>query len=165
MFMSLIPLPYRILVVAILAAVWSGFLFYGGWHECSVREQAKQRDQAIAYAHQVKAEQARGDQIALDLATEKDRQKIVYRTITKEVKTYVSALADSKCIVPAGFVSLHDAAAAGRLPEGTLNPTDSPSGVVLSAVADTVTDNYATCNEIRSQLNALIDWETGKKPR
>jgi len=155
---SIIPLPYKLLALFLMLVS----LFSAGWFERGQHEKAKQRDQALAYAEAIKKEQARGDEIEKQLTLEKTRQKIIYRNITKEVPRYVSTLSDSRCVVPVGFVLLHNAAAEARLSETASKFADSPSGIALSTVAETVTDNYATCNEIRAQLNALIDWETGR---
>lgn len=150
----LIPLPYKLLALGL----WSVFLVYGGWHEATIRQQAKERNTAIAYAEQIKIEQERGDKIALELDIEKTRQKVVYRTITKEVPNYVTPLSDSRCVIPVGFIWLHNDSAAGRLPKASGDFADTPASVTLSTVGSTIADNYATCNEIKNQLNALIDW-------
>lgn len=79
-------------------------------------------------------------------------------TLTKEIPVYVTAHADAACSVPAGFVRVHDAAAANELP-GPAGASDAqPSGLALSTVAGTVVDNYATCHAAIEQLNALQAW-------
>ncbi|MCI3205826.1 MULTISPECIES: hypothetical protein [Pandoraea] len=78
-------------------------------------------------------------------------------TIIQKVPVYVTAEADAACTVPAGFVRLHDAAAANTAPD---NPSDSdarPSGVALSAVAATVADNYTAYHELAARFDALRD--------
>lgn len=79
-------------------------------------------------------------------------------TIIKEVPVYVSAQADAACTVNAGFVRVHDLAAAARPlpasdPAGLAN--EAGSGVALSAVATTVADNYTSCNANAEQLTKL----------
>ncbi|MGD7330267.1 hypothetical protein, partial [Ralstonia pseudosolanacearum] len=64
-------------------------------------------------------------------------------TIIKEIPRYVPIQADASCVVPRGFVRLHDAAAADAVPDPGAGDADAaPSGVALSAVAGTVADNY-----------------------
>ncbi|WP_057395573.1 hypothetical protein, partial [Ralstonia solanacearum] len=64
-------------------------------------------------------------------------------TIIKEIPRYVPIQADAACVVPRGFVRLHDAAAAGSVPDpGTGDADAAPSGVALSSVAAAVADNY-----------------------
>lgn len=88
-----------------------------------------------------------------------DRVQVVREranTITKEVPAHVTAEADARCPVPAGFVRVHDAAAR-NLPAGEPpgDPDAPAAGVTLSGVAVTVGRNYGTCHEIREQLIAL----------
>lgn len=105
-----------------------------------------------------------------DLAVEAGKERIVTRyvdrvqfvrevgaTIIREVPRYVSIEADRACVVPVGFVRVHDAAAAGVPPaaEGA-GDADAPApGVALSTVAATVADNYTTCHAIAEQVIAL----------
>ncbi|MFK3649283.1 hypothetical protein ACI2IY_12745 [Lysobacter enzymogenes] len=80
-------------------------------------------------------------------------------TITKEIPVYVTAKADAACVVPAGFVRIHDAAAANAAPDAAAGDPDAPAaGVTLSAVADTVTGNYTTCHAIREQVIGLQEY-------
>lgn len=88
-----------------------------------------------------------------------DRVRTVHvtgATITKEIPVYVTAKADAACVVPAGFVRIHDAAAANAPPDPGAGDPDAPAaGVTLSAVADTVAGNYTTCHAIREQVIGL----------
>ena len=78
--------------------------------------------------------------------------------LIQEIPVYVPVQADAACTVHRGFVSLHDAAAAGELPT-TPRDADAPAeGLALSAVAVTVVSNYQTCHENAEQLKALQDW-------
>ena len=79
-------------------------------------------------------------------------------TIIKEVPVYVSAQADAACTVNAGFVRVHDLAAADRplpAPDIAGVANEAGSGVALSTVAETVAGNYTTCNENAEQLTQL----------
>ncbi len=86
--------------------------------------------------------------------------RTVYRTIHDEVHVYVTNASDARCVVPVGFVRIHDAAAGGVPPgpETPGQPDDAPSGVALSAVASTVADNYGAAVENAQQLTALQAW-------
>ncbi len=90
--------------------------------------------------------------------------KIVTRTITqiKEVRVLVPPKADAACVINTGFVQLHDSAAgepsAPALPDATGQPIDGPSTIALSDVAATVTANYGTYYQVRTQLIELQDW-------
>lgn len=91
-----------------------------------------------------------------------DRIVTVYKrgaTITKEIPVYVSKAADAACVVPVGFVRVHDAGAANLpIAGGAGSANDAPSGVALSAVVDTVVDNYTDCHANAEQLKALQKW-------
>ncbi|MBT2767604.1 hypothetical protein J7J08_08125 [Stenotrophomonas sp. ISL-67] len=88
-----------------------------------------------------------------------DRVQVVRErgaTIVKEVPVYVTANADAACTVPAGFVRLHDTAASGDALAGVAGDPDAPApGVTLSAVAETVADNYATHHATVAQVIGL----------
>jgi hypothetical protein len=68
-------------------------------------------------------------------------------TLIQEVPVYVPVQADAACTVHRGFVSLHDAAAAGELPTAPIDADAPAEGLSLSAVAATVVTNYQTCHE------------------
>ncbi|QOK96348.1 hypothetical protein HF909_07815 [Ralstonia pseudosolanacearum] len=77
-------------------------------------------------------------------------------TIIKEIPRYVPIQADASCVVPRGFVRLHDGAAAGAVPDPGAGDADAaPSGVALSAVAATVADNYTDSHANSEQLTDL----------
>lgn len=78
-------------------------------------------------------------------------------TIIQKVPVYVSAEADAACTVPAGFVRLHDAAAANATPDDPSDTDARPSDVALSAVAETVASNYTAYHELAARFDALRD--------
>lgn len=89
-------------------------------------------------------------------------ERVVYQkgqTIIKEIPVYVTPEADAACVVPVGFVSVHDAAVQNSPLPGTPGLHESAdSGVALSEVAGVVTDNYTTCHVIRERLIATENW-------
>lgn len=90
-----------------------------------------------------------------------DRVQVIEKagqTIIKQVPVYVSAEADRACTVPAGFVRLHDAAAASLPAPDPAGAADArPAGVALSTVAATVAGNYTACNGNAEQLKSLLE--------
>ncbi len=156
--MSVIPWPYRLLTLAALSVALVGF----GWIKGASHVQA-QWDAAIQQqALQAAAVRERQAQATVKVVTQYvDRVRVVREkgdTIIKEVPVYVPVQADAACTINRGFVRLHDAAAAGELPEPA-GDADAPSaGLALSAVAGTVTANYQTCHENAEQLRALQKW-------
>ena len=156
--MSLIPWPYRLLALAALGVALAGF----GWIKGASHVQA-QWDAAIQQqALQTAAARERQVQATVKVVTEYvDRVRVVREkgeTIIKEVPVYVPVQADAACTINRGFVRLHDAAAAGELPEPARGADASATGVALSAVAGTVATNYQTCHENAEQLRALQAW-------
>lgn len=81
------------------------------------------------------------------------------KTITKEIPVYVTVESDARCSVPAGFVWLHDAAAANvPLGEPAGDPDAPAAGVALSTVAETVAGNYGIAHELRAQVIGLQEY-------
>ena len=156
--MSLIPWPYRLLALVVLGVALIGF----GWIKGAGHVQAKwdaavqQQTLQVATARQKQAE------ATVKVVTQYvDRVRIVREkgdTIIKEVPVYVPVQADAACTINRGFVRLHDAAAAGELPEPARNADAASAGIALSAVAGTVATNYQTCHENAEQLRALQVW-------
>ena len=128
--MSVIPWPYRLLALAALGVALVCF----GWIKGASHVQA-QWDAAIQQqALQTAAIRERQAQATVKVVTQYvDRVRIVREkgeTIIKEVPVYVPVQADAACTINRGFVRLHDAAAAGELPEPA-----RPSSTVTRASA------------------------------
>lgn len=79
-------------------------------------------------------------------------------TIVKEIPKLISASADDACVIPNGFVLLHNSAAKNEVPDTSGTANEGASGVKLSGVATTVTENYTTFHQVREQLKALQEW-------
>jgi hypothetical protein len=155
---SVISWPYRLLVVAALALVLVGFGWVKGAGHVQAQWDAAVQQQAMQ-ATAVREEQA---QATVKVVTQYvDRVRVVREkgdTIIKEVPVYVPLQADAACTINRGFVRLHDAAAAGALPEPARDTDAAAGGIALSAVAGTVATNYQTCHETAEQLRALQTW-------
>ena len=156
--MSVIPWPYRLLTLAALSVALVGF----GWIKGASHVQA-QWDAAIQQqALQVAVARERQAQATVKVVTQYvDRVRVVREkgeTIIREVPVYVPVQADAACTINRGFVRLHDAAAAGELPEPARDADATAADIALSAVAGTVAANYQTCHENAEQLRALQAW-------
>jgi len=88
-------------------------------------------------------------------ATEKVRT--ITKTLLKQVKVYVPASADARCVVPVGFVQLYNAAAAG-VPAPAGGPDQAPSGDDLSAVAASVVSNFGAAHDWRAEALTWRSW-------
>lgn len=78
--------------------------------------------------------------------------------IIKEVPKYITEVADGQCVIPNGFVLLHDSASRNEVPDSTRGVDAGASEVKLSGVATTVTENYTTYHKVAEQLKALQEW-------
>jgi hypothetical protein len=156
--MSLISWRYRLLALAALTVALIGF----GWVKGAGHVQAQWDATVQQQTLQATAIRERQAQATVKVVTEHvDRVRIVRLkgdTIIKEVPVYVRIQADAVCTINRGFVRLHDAAAAGELPEPARDADAPAAGLALSAVAGTVTANYQTCHENAEQLRALQVW-------
>lgn len=154
----LTPMLYRLLGgLAFIGAVFIVGLMTG-------RDQVQDKwdaanNKQLLQVSAVKTEQAEATvKVVTEYVDRVQTVRVAGQTIIKEVPVYVPAQADAACSLSRGFVRLHDAAAAGSLPESTSGPDAAPAGIALSAVAGTVADNYQRCHENAAQLNALQAW-------
>ena len=156
--MNLIPRPYRWLAIAALAVALTGL----GWVKGAGHVQSQWDAAVHQQTLQIAAVRQRQAEATVQVVTRYvDRVRVVREkgdTIIKEVPIYVPVQADAACTINRGFVRLHDAAAAGELPEPARDTDAAAAGIALSAVAGTVATNYQTCHENAEQLRALQGW-------
>ena len=156
--MNLIPRPYRWLAIAALAVALTGL----GWVKGAGHVQSQWDAAVHQQTLQIAAVRQRQAEATVQVVTRYvDRVRVVREkgdTIIKEVPIYVPVQADAACTINRGFVRLHDAAAAGELPEPARDADAASAGIALSAVAGTVAANYQTCHENAEQLRALQAW-------
>lgn len=120
--------------------------------------QARRREEVAEYVLDMSA---RNTALVGELLLERGRVKTETRYLKQKVTDYVTPLADSRCIVPRGFVLHFDAAWSGRgaaLPGSAGRLVDEPSGVPLSRVEDVVTDNAGACHELLAEVRAWRRW-------
>jgi hypothetical protein len=130
-----------------------------------------QQEAAVSSASEAVIATTRQQSLATEQADEaftsqQAKSQIVTQTIVKKVPVYVTKNANTRCVIPVGFVRLHDAAAGGvplipgsaGQPDAAATNPDAASGNSLSDVASTVTNNYGTCHQIAQQLIDLQAW-------
>lgn len=151
-------LLYKIGGAVILVALFSWKVYSMGQASTQADWDAEKVVQLAAVA--VAKDKSQAISAAVDIKHVKDVEKIrtVFKTIVKEVPVYVDKIADSACIIPHGFVLVHDSAASGSVPAPPSGLDGTPSGVDLSTVAEVVAENYGTYQEIRQRLIDLQDW-------
>lgn len=160
---------------AIAGAVSLAVGFGGGWKVRDAFADAAwtRRDLADAQEATNRAETAlrgmqRSEAISAVIGEKSATRQIEIRNTTneivREVPRFISVEADREACptgVPWGFVRLHDAAAAGRVPavpDPAQPPNDAASGITTAAVAGTVTANYGTCHAELERLASLQAW-------
>lgn len=152
-FASLIPLPYRILAMALFAAAIAAFFYVKGMsHVQDKWDLATMQQQVLV----TKIQMQRADVTTEVVTKYVDRVRIVKEKgaeIVKEVPVYVPS---DSCSLPGGFRVLHDAAALGVVsdPAGITNAPTVPAQDVAAIVAE----NYATYHECAEQVIALQQW-------
>lgn len=117
---------------------------------------AEQRELRLRVEQRLRAET---DRLAADLEAARARRQVVTRTITREVPRYVREPAPQCAdagLHSGGFRVLHDAAAAGVVPDPA-RVADAPA-VGAAAAAGTIADNYAACLDWRAQVIGWQQW-------
>jgi len=153
-----VPGGYKWLAALALVAALLAF----GWIKGAAHVQGRWDAEAAAQTLRAARIETRQAEATVKVVTEYvDRVRVVRekaQTIIKEIPVYVTQEADSACVVPHGFVVVHDAAASNTLPPPPGPADAAPAAVALSAVAATVADNYGLCHENATQLVALQEW-------
>ena len=78
--------------------------------------------------------------------------------IVKEVPIYITKVDDTKCVIPNGFVLLHNSASQNEIPDTTRGFDAGASEIKLSGVATTVIENYTAYYKVSEQLKSLQEW-------
>jgi len=154
----------RILVLLMLLFI----VFFGGLYAGDKHVRRLWATDKLAQEAALQAAQRRAAEVTTRVVTQYvDRVQVVQakaRTIVKEVPIYVPPKADAACVVPVGFVRLHNAAVDQVPLPGSTSPADAvPSGVALSTVAETVAENYGSYAAVVAQLKAWQDWAREQK--
>lgn len=151
--------PLAIIVILI-------FTFEAGVKSTEQKYEAKinkdKADQALLLVEQEESSKKRQDafdaekdKILLDFEAYKTKHpKII------EVTKYVTAKADSECIIPSGFIWMYNSAISGTEDnsteiKGESESVDSPSGIKLSQVGSVTTSNLNICQVEMKKLEEL----------
>lgn len=154
--MSLLSIPsvfYRWLAVAALVASFGAVCWFKGDEHGSAKltkaqiEAMKQGEKIIVKRGEVTT------QVETEFVPVLQNAQVITRTIIKEVPVYVPTTDPD---LSGGFRVLHDAAAAGVLPDRASIPHAAP--VPAQDAASTVTENYGICRENAIRLEGLQKW-------
>lgn len=138
----------------IVLGVVMAFAFWMGWDLGTERVQARW-DTANALAQEAAIKKERQDQQVADavgakVAAAATKERLVYKTLIKEVPKYV----ESDCDLSAGFRVFHDAAATATMPDSGATRADA-APIKAEAVATTIAENYESCRDNERRLEAL----------
>lgn len=154
----------------LLALIGAALVALGGgayWAGVST-ERAKWREKEAAKLADARAVNARlleaTTKVTADVGAaheqERERIRIVYRTLYREVPRVLTPEVDRDYPLPVGLIRLHDAAAAGAplVPDAAGRADDAPSEVAASDLAGAVVDNYETAHQCRATVLAWQAW-------
>lgn len=161
----MLPSPYLILAALVVAiGLAAGGFFEGVHYETLKVEAAASAAKDTVLAQTVKSDAIANQVASADILAQQQLQ-LVTNTIVKEVPVYVTKIADRKCVIPRGFVRLHDAAATGvpPVPDPAPGADDQPAGTDLAAVGTTVATNYGKYAALRQQFLDLKTWVTAQQ--
>jgi hypothetical protein len=177
--LGLLKNPRIILAMVIAGAVFSAYQivegrgYDRGWaaREDEVQELTVERDRLVAEKQQEQAlhkqlmseSKAENELIWEDLRNQLQTSQSKVKALSeriKNVREFVSEKADRECVVPDGFVRLHDLPTPAGDAASAAGDADAPSGVALSEVGETVAGNYAACEADRDRLRMWQSWYT-----
>lgn len=153
-------------VVIIAAICLSGVSGLAGWklrdadYQSHLKADARAALTASEGARKIEGKnEATATDVGRQVEEAKTEIQYVSRTIIQKVPEYVTSDADARCVVPLGFVRLHDASATGNPPAPAApgEPNDADSGLALSQVVPVIADNYAYTRTLEAQV---IGWQT-----
>lgn len=140
-----------------LAAFFAGFV--GGGLYVSGKWKDAEATRAIEGVKIVTRQGAVTERVVVRWKTREPEIRTVTTTTEKEVVRYVPAAADP--MLPLGWRLLHDAAAAGALPQAPPGVDVAAPSVAASAAAKAVIGNYGAAHLCRAQLEELQGWVRG----
>ncbi len=156
---AVIPFPYKILAVAVLALA----LFSTGYikgHQSATQKADLQMAKFVKQADdEYKDLMKKKNKVDEKIVTEYV-DKIVYVTKWRTKNVEVIKYVPDTGILSSGFVFVHDSSAKGRNADATSASNETPSGIAITEALSGIVENYATCHDTRNQLISLQDWIT-----
>lgn len=148
--MPVLSLPSRLMVLTILILVVFGVgvvkgLLIGENRLNAYIEKQSQASAALAEKRQ---------KVTLRFETEFHQRKKKQKVVTKAIQDEAQKLTDPP--LSGRFRVLHDAAAAGQVPDAAAIPDAAP--IAAPAATETITSNYESCRLNADQLQQLQHW-------
>lgn len=162
--LALMGAPGRLVMTRMSQRVvlWVGILmlclgvFFSG---ADWKDQKYKALQATATQNE-KVAKAKIDELNLSLAKKKQEHDKEVQVITKTqvVTKYITKKSDAACVVPVGFVRIHDSGVAATPIAPSNENLDANSGLKLSEVGEVVRGNYLEYNVLANSHRLLQDW-------
>ena len=158
MITHLLPWPYRWLALVGLTLAFGGVGYLRGRLDEQASHLATKLDQLVGVVRIERQQADISQQVAV--AHEKDRaqDRVIYKTIEKEVIRYVANPDHTACRLDRGWVQQHDAAALSTLPAATSSADATTSDLTSNDALVAITGNYAACQDNARQLTDLQAW-------
>lgn len=158
---SMIPLPYRILAVIIVAIALYGTGYYKGLQVSKERialfEAKAMADYERLRAAYEKAKNTVNEKVVIKYV---DRIVEVVRWRTKNVEIVKEV--PSNCELSNGWVHVHDSSAEGRDADRAQAADGASSGIKDTEALEVVADNYGICAANAEKVKAWQDWYTNQ---
>jgi hypothetical protein len=142
------------------------------WHRAEVRDEVERINTKAAEQRRAEVAEFVVDMSARNLKqreaadAEKRALQESTKTLVEKVPVYVSKTADSRCVVPVGFVHHYGAAwGVSAIPDAAGQSLDADSGVPLSRVESVTTENAGICREARAESAAWRAWYRVEKSK
>lgn len=157
--------PWGLGIILAAGLVLAGTLIYlSGDNNGSARVQGKWDAEKLLRSVQTELVEAQQETAVAPIAAATEAAQVQIRWKTKflkeKVPSYVTPTADSKCVVPDGFVRLYNESVSDDppAPEPPGFDPDADSGVALSTVSETDLHNIGVCKSLRAEVIAWRSW-------
>lgn len=155
-------IAYGLLALLIYSGGIGTLAYLRGKHQCHLEQVSTEKTHIETVLNEREKNEHDSNQDAASTIAKTEAVRTETRTVVRQVPVYITPVADRRCVVGADFVRLHNLSASGAGREDDSDPTrepdDAPSGIALSAVAETVIDNYGTCRSEMIRFEGLQEW-------
>lgn len=158
MFLQIIPLPYKILAIALLVASVAGFSYTKGYSHASDKYELQIAQSTIEAEKKYNELLIKKNRVDIQVVTEYvEKIKEVVKWRTKNVEIIIDSVPDT-CELSDGWVSVHDSSAKAVSADSTRASDATPSGITAPQALKTISNNYSICKENSDRLASLQNW-------
>jgi hypothetical protein len=159
---NLIPLPYRILAVILIALSLFGFGYYKGLQVSKERIALFEAKARLEYEQLRNAYEKAKNDVNTKIVTEYV-DRIIYVTKWRTKNVEIVKEVPSNCELSAGWVHVHDSSAEGRDADRTAAADGTSSEIKDTEALETVIDNYGICAANAEKVKAWQKWYTDQQ--